>query len=180
MYQIQGNIFDLFYFQYLSNITLKIKGIGNNNIFNTETSSYCKGFNYPDEVIINGNKEKNINNKYYFNQTDNFVELIWNDSINNCSCLFKHCSNITVINLSNFNTSLVITMFQMFYGCSSLTSLNLSNLNTSLVKTMGSMFRDCSKLTSLDLSSFNTSQIYIFTFNVFRLFIINFIKFIKF
>ena len=47
----------------------------------------------------------------------------------------------------------------MLYGCSSLTSLNLSNFYTSQVTSMNNMFYDCSSLTSLDLSSFNTTKV---------------------
>ena len=44
----------------------------------------------------------------------------------------------------------------MFAGCSNITEINLSNFNTSLITDTGGMFRDCSLLESLDLSNFNT------------------------
>ena len=158
-YQIKNNIFDLFYFQY-SNITLKIKGIGYNTILGNETVGYnFKGINYLKEVYINGNIQNTKEYKYYFNQTDNYVELIWDDNINSCQYMFRKCSNITEINLSNFNTSQVTLMWSMFNGCSSLTSLDLSNFNTSQVTDMRWMFIGCSSLTSLDLSNFDTSQV---------------------
>ena len=47
----------------------------------------------------------------------------------------------------------------MFYDCSNLTSLDVSNFDTSKVTSMSSMFMDCSGLTSLDLSSFDTSNV---------------------
>ena len=134
-----------------SNITLKIKGIGTKNIFGSFFSQY------PDIVYINGIKRSTITNSYDFNLTDNIVELIWNNSINNCEYLFFDCSFITEIDFSNFDTSEVTNMCGIFSGCSSLTSLNLSNFNTSLVTDMSSMFSRCSSLTSLNLSNFNTS-----------------------
>ena len=157
---IKSNIlFDLFSIQYSSKITLKIKGIGDSYILENDTNSKFTGLYYLKEVKINGIKQNKIEYKYYFNLEDNIVELIWDDNINNCNNLFRKCSNITEINLSDFNTSKVTSMSSMFYGCSSLTSINLSNLNTSKVKLMSSMFNRCSSLTSLDLSNFDTSQV---------------------
>ena len=74
-------------------------------------------------------------------------------------CMFNVCSSLTSLDLSHFNTSNVTDMAGMFDRCSSLTSLNVSNFNTSKVTTMSSMFRACSSLTSLDLSHFNTSKV---------------------
>ena len=157
--KIRCSTFYFFYFQKSSKITLKIKGIGDNIILGNDKEYYCKAYNYPNEILINGNKAHNITNRYYFNQTDNFIELLWDNNITGCSCMFSGCSNITEINLSNFNSSQVTTMYKMFYGCSSLTSLDLSNLDTSQVTTMGGMFLDCSNLTSLNLSSFDIQQV---------------------
>ena len=74
--------------------------------------------------------------------------------------MFFQCSDITEIDLSNFNTSKVNNMIGMFNGCSSLTSLNLSNFDTSRVEKMNVMFCGCKKLSSLNLSSFDTSNVY--------------------
>ena len=183
LYQIKSNInFDLFHYQ-VSKITLKIKGIGDSYILGNETNYTFTGFKNLKEVYINGLKQNTIDYLYYFNQSDNLVELIWDDDINSCEFMFRKCSNITEINLSNFNTSHVTAMnnmfafcsslisldlsnidtnhvtriFAMFYGCISLTSLNLSNFDTSKVKNMQNMFYNCSSLTSLDLSNFKTT-----------------------
>ena len=80
-------------------------------------------------------------------ETDNYIELIWFDLINSSAFMFYKCSNITEIDLSNFNTSQVILMNSMFSYCSSLTSLNFSNFNTSKVTYMQGMFNNCSSLT---------------------------------
>ena len=61
--------------------------------------------------------------------------------------------------LTNFNTSKVTTMEDMFHGCSSLTSLDLSNFKTENVKDMSGMFAVCYNLTSLDLSNFKTENV---------------------
>ena len=80
-----------------SNITLKIKGIGHRNILGNVKRFQFNSSNYPNEVYINGDKQNLITHEYYFNYTDNTVELIWNNSINNCSCMFYKCDYITEI-----------------------------------------------------------------------------------
>ena len=73
--------------------------------------------------------------------------------------MFRRCYHITEINLSNFDTSKVTTMFAMFWDSTSLTSIDLSNINTSQVKSMIRMFSNCQLLTSLNLSNFDTKQV---------------------
>ena len=151
--------FNLFFYFQDSKITLKIKGISYSNIFGNDTGANFKSINYLREVYINGNIQEKIEYKYNFNQTENVVELIWNEGINDCSNMFSKCYNITEINLSHFDTSRVTTMKNMFSNCKSLNSLDLSNFNTSLVTDMNQMFSGCSVLNSLDLSSFNTKNV---------------------
>ena len=82
------------------------------------------------------------------------------NQVTNMQEMFSYSSsNLTSLNLSNFNTGKVTNMEHMFYECSKLTSLDLSSFDTSQVTSMRGMFYGCSKLTSLDLSNFNTSQI---------------------
>ena len=140
------------------NIILKIKGTGTKNIFTSETNNFKREY-YPKEVHINGYKQNDVTYSYNLEETDNSVGLIWYDLISSCNFMFRGCSDITEIDLSNFNTSNVETMQWMFRDCTSLTSINLSNLNTSKVKDMNHMFYGCSSLTSLNLSNFDTSQI---------------------
>ena len=140
-----------------SNITLKISGTGNKNILTSDNnfnSSY-----YPNIVYINGEQQDTIKNNYYFNQTDNIAVLIWNNSINYCKCMFIGCTDITEIDVSNFDSSEVTNMASMFRGCPKLSFINFSNFNTSKVSEMGSMFRESQELSSLDLSSFDTSNV---------------------
>ena len=155
---IKSNIFDLFYFQY-SKIILKIKGTGENMLFGKRGYKYFQSIDNLKSVYINGILKNEKDFKYDFSQENNIVELIWDDNIVNCSCMFAFCSNITEIDLSHFNTSQVKNMDRMFDHCSSLTSINLSNFNTLLVNDMRTMFSFCTSLTSIDLSNFNTSQV---------------------
>ena len=138
-----------------SNITLKIRGPGYQNIL----SSYFSTNNYPDIIYINGKQNLTITNNYYFNDINNSVNLIWNDSIDNCYYMFYDCSNIIEIDVSHFDTSKVTNMGYMFFACLQLTSIDVSHFNTSQVTNMGSMFYYCSQLTSIDVSHFNTSKV---------------------
>lgn len=75
------------------------------------------------------------------------------------SYIFFGCSNLTSLNLSNFNTSSVTDMSNMFDGCENLESVDVSGFDTSRVTSMYFMFNNCSDLTSLDLSGFDVSQV---------------------
>ena len=139
------------------NITLKIKGTGAKKIFSS--NGFFRSNYHPDEVYINGYKQDNVKYSYELNQTDNFIGLTWNKLINDTRWMFYGCSDIIEIDLSNFNTSILVEMNTMFDGCSSLISLNLSNFDTSNVTIMNYMFSGCSSLTSLNLSNFDTSKV---------------------
>ena len=73
--------------------------------------------------------------------------------------MFSGMSNLTTLNISNFDTSQVTNMSSMFSGMSNLTALDLSNFDTSQAMYMGSMFQGMSNITTLDLSNFDTSKV---------------------
>ena len=75
------------------------------------------------------------------------------------SSMFYWCNKLTIIDVSNFNTSKVTDMSSMFSNCHNLTSLDISNFDTSKVTDMSGMFSRCSGLTSLDLNKFDTSNV---------------------
>ena len=75
---------------------------------------------------------------------------------------FYDCNKLEEINLTNVDTSNVTDMTLMFYKCKSLTSLDVSNFDTSKVTKMNGMFSMCSGLTSLDVSNFDTSNVTLF------------------
>ena len=58
--------------------------------------------------------------------------------------MFRGCSSLTELNLSNFNTNNVTDIGCMFSGCSSLTELNFSNFNIDKVTNIFIMFYKCS------------------------------------
>jgi surface protein len=70
--------------------------------------------------------------------------------------MFSYCSNLTSLDVSNFNTANVSNMSSMFDNCSSLTSLDLSNFQTNNITdalSTVSLFYNCSRLKSLNLSA---------------------------
>jgi surface protein len=73
--------------------------------------------------------------------------------------MFDNCSSLTTLDVSNWDTSSVTTMSDMFRGCSSLTTLDVSNWNVSKVTNMSSMFYGCSLLTTLDVSNWDVSNV---------------------
>ena len=79
-----------------SYITLKVAALKDIKIF----SSYT----YPDEIYINGIKQNVINYSYYFNLSDNLVELIWNNTIKSLQIMFCGCTDITEIDFEEFDT----------------------------------------------------------------------------
>ena len=147
----------LFILNHLSSIQLRIPGIGSKQIFNFDTYNFKK-IDYPDAIYING-IPKRVNYSHYLNETDNFVILIWNSNINDCHSMFSGCSQITEIDLSNFNSSEITSISSMFEGCTKLQYINFTNFGTSKVINMADTFMHCWKLVSIDLSGFDTSKV---------------------
>ena len=74
--------------------------------------------------------------------------------------MFRKCSNLENLDLSNFNTTNVTDMGSMFSECISLTKLEIvKNFNTEKVTNMGYMFYECIKLENLNLNNFNTEKV---------------------
>ena len=90
--------------------------------------------------------------------------------------MLDNCSNLTSLDLSNFDTSNVTNMTSMFTKCSKLTSLDVSNFDTSNVRDMSMMFDGCSNLTSLDLSDFDTSKVTYMNYMFFKCYNLTTIK----
>lgn len=91
------------------------------------------------------------------------------DTINvkNMRLMFNGSTSLTSINLTSFNTSNVTDMVGMFQSLYAMTSIDLSILDTSNVKLMSYMFGGCTSLTSIDLSVLNLNHVtgmnYMFT-----------------
>ena len=87
------------------------------------------------------------------------IEYLNTANVTYMSAMFRGCSGLTSLDVSNFNTANVTNMGSMFSNCSSLTSLDVTHFNTAKVTSMGSMFDGCSGLTSLDVTHFNTANV---------------------
>ena len=158
--------FNIFVLSKIFNITLKVEGIGEHQILYRGNIRYCPfdDFHPPNEIIINGISQDNINYIYYFNETENIVKIKYysQEDVNNIAinkCFFYRCSEVTEIDLTEFDTSQFVDMFAMFSECFLLKSLKLSNFNTSSVIYMHLMFHRCDSLTSIDLSMFDAKNV---------------------
>lgn len=79
----------------------------------------------------------------------------------NLRCLFYGCSSMSMLDLTGSQTSSLLTSLdQTWTGCGSLISiLGISNWDTSSVTTMQWLFRYCTKLVSLDLQGWDLTNI---------------------
>ena len=84
---------NIFVMSKIFNITLKVPGIGNHNIlYLGQLPALCPLDNIyrPDEVIINGISQDNINYAYYFNETENNVIIRYysQEDVNTITCTY--------------------------------------------------------------------------------------------
>ena len=142
-----------YYNSHDSSIIIKINQAGDSYIYNSEF------FKPPDE-FIHYITYVNAGNKINLNSDNNTIKLIWKDNLKNCIGMFSGCSNISEIDLSNFDFSEVEYVNRMFENCFSLTSINFGNIDTSKILVFDAMFSGCTSLKKLDLSLFNTSRAY--------------------
>jgi surface protein len=145
-----------------SYIELTINGTGNTSIFYiNENNENCQGVIPPDEIQINDETSiQNPNMMQYLNNEKNYVKLIWNNKrINSLRCLFYNCQNISYVDFTHFDSSLVESVSSLFNGCTKLTSANFNNFNPSIIIDMHWMFHNCNYLKSIDLSNFDTSKV---------------------
>ena len=111
----------------------------------------------------------------------NNITLEWDENKKKYTKLFKNIESLIEVTFTNFDTTEVTAISNMFINCPNLKYINFNNMNTSLVNDMTSMFENCSSLLSLDLSSFDTSNV-IFMESMFKncSSLIKTIEFIKF
>jgi len=138
---------------YDSIIHLVIKGSGNQKLL---SSSFDKE---PSEVLVNEIKDNSCKKTCNLQGDINNVTIRFKNKIKSCYSMFYELSNISEIDLSNFDFSEVTTMEKMFYKCLQLENINFGNINTSSVTSMYYLFRECSNLNSINLSNFNTSKV---------------------
>lgn len=72
--------------------------------------------------------------------------------------MFYKCSNVTSINLGEYDTPYLETTEGMFNSCTKLKTIEFGGLNTSKVHNMGGMFSDCRILESIDFDKIDVSS----------------------
>ena len=146
----------------------KLQSITGTQYFNTsQVTNMClmfagTGAMMPnlDANFLNTSKVKTMESMFANSEFTSIIVSDWNTSeVTNMLEMFAFCYNLTDLDLSNWNTSKVTTMEGMFNEDYILVSLDLSNFNTSNVTNMNNMFHECNALTSVDLSSFNTANV---------------------
>ena len=139
-----------------SSIKLKIENSGNRKIYSNGTYDYCYPVVAPDEIYINGENQTEIKYEYNFQLNNNEITLIWYNPLKYTNCMFRDCTAITAIDLSNFDDSQLTQMKYMFRGCNSLKKIEMSNIKGNKVTDAGYLFSNCNKLETLDLTNFQT------------------------
>ena len=108
-----------------------------------------------ESVIFSGSYSVNT-----YNFTYKLDLSDWDTSnVTSMNNMFSNCHALTNLDVSKFNTSNVTSMNSMFSNCYALTNLDVSGFNTSNVINMNNMFSNCYALTNLDVSGFNTSNV---------------------
>lgn len=81
---------------------------------------------------------------------------------------FMNCSSLEVLDVSKWDTRKVISMSGTFQGCSKLTTIDVSKWDTSSLTNIAGMFQNCNSVKSLDMAHFDvsrcTSFLYLFSF----------------
>ena len=141
---IQEKKINYYFKKFNSNeITLKIKGKGEQRILNAEYKK-CPNFIYLNNGTTNIlGTDCHLVNIPEENDEINIIKLIWSEQVDTFYSMFSNLEdNLIEVDLSNFDSSNVTNMFGMFFNCYSLESINFLNVNTSKVETMRCMFAD--------------------------------------
>ena len=126
-------------------------------VYKAKSLSFGRGTTSVDFLISLNIPAISFNGSSYLTSLD--LSNFDTSAVKNMSNMFYNCTALTSLDLSSFDTSAVTSMDNMFYNCTALTSLDLSSFNTSAVTGISGMFYHCSYLTSLDLSNFDTSAV---------------------
>ena len=116
-----------------------------------------------EKVCLNRDSSEMFYSDYVDQKIKNILDLDLSNfdtsQVTDMGDMFYGMSSLTTLDLSNFDTQNVRKIYYMFSGMSNLTTINLSNFDTSKVTDMQSMFSGMLSLTSLDLSNFDTSKV---------------------
>ena len=121
----------------------------NNTNYNNINDTYCINYTNYTTYSIYTNYTIYNNNNYYvnINSTNDRVKLVWNYSLISCSGIFKELVNISSIDFSDFDFSLVSNMNEMFRNCVNLLEyINFGTIEITKVESMYCMFVVVKKL----------------------------------
>ncbi len=142
---------------------IDLSGFDTSNVISMESMfSYCSKL---EKIDISSFNTSNVVKMYgLFRGCSGLKSLdvskLDTSKVDNMMFMFSYIT-VEELDLSNFNTSQVKSMREMFYGCKNLKKLNLSSFDTSNLKdplALMSTFEGCSSLSELDLTSFDTSN----------------------
>ena len=127
----------------------------------TDKTAYY--YTEPEKVYLDTDSSRMFYSIYYEQEIKNILEIDLSNfdtsKVTTMYDMFAYMSKLTTLNLSHFDTSKVTNMNNMFYHMPALTTINLSSFDTSNVTDMSGMFSGMSKLTTLNLSHFDTSKV---------------------
>lgn len=143
------------------NFNNHLKKVGPNATKLVFTNTAISSDNKSSATLVSDSNS--LNAVYMYLDGDTIYVSPENDEVNifanaSCSYMFK-ATNLVSIDFSNFNTSNVIYMNEMFMDSSKLTTIDISNFNTSKVTDMGAMFHNCESFTSINILNFDTSNV---------------------
>lgn len=101
----------------------------------------------------------------YFSKLATFTNgnLLDTSKVTNMKDMFRLATSLKTVDVSNWDTSKVTSMYRTFSGSEgnpmALQSLDVSNWDTSKVTTMRAMFQRCDKLKTLDVSAWDTGEV---------------------
>ena len=139
-------------------IKLKIENSGRQKIYSNGNYQYCNPVIIPDEIYINGENQNEIKNEYNFENNNNEIILKWYNPLEYTTCMFRDCTSITEIDLSNFDDSKLTQMQFMFRDCQSLKKIEMSNIKGNKVIDTGHLFSGCIHLETINLANFLASN----------------------
>ena len=114
-----------------------------------------------DVVQVGDIKGKSFNRSFYgaSNLTWSATDVPNLISVTDMQQMFRLCTSLPTLDVSNWDVSNVTNMNAMFYDCTSLPALDVSNWDVSSVTNMGNMFNNCTSLPTLDTSQWDVSSV---------------------
>jgi surface protein len=74
--------------------------------------------------------------------------------------MFRNCNSFETLDLSDWNTSEVVSFEGMFYDCKNLENLDLTNWNPKKIYNVMWMFKNCTRLKTVYVSpEFSVSRV---------------------